>query len=102
MQNDCGPLECFINHSFDVFVSASDGVETTVVGVSVNVVNVNEHAPIFSPSATYSGNVAEDSSPDDLILTVLANDADRAGKHGIHRGSANYLTLVCTWCWIVG
>ena len=57
--------------SYTATVTASDGTNTTTQDITVNVTNVNDNAPVFTSSATFSA--AENQT---AIGTVTATDAD--------------------------
>ena len=64
-------------HSYDVQVTASDGVpaHNTVQNLTVTLTEVNDSAPVFTSSATPS--VAENST---AVVTLAATDADTVGR----------------------
>ena len=49
--------------------------QTSTVSVYVNVVDVNDNAPVFDPS-TYSNEIEEDAEVGQPVLTVIATDID--------------------------
>ena len=57
--------------SYTATVTASDGTNSTTQNITVNVTDVNENAPVFTSSATFSA--AENQT---AIGTVTATDAD--------------------------
>ena len=57
--------------TYTATVTASDGTNTTTQDITVNVTNVNDIAPSFTSSATFSA--AENQT---AIGTVTATDAD--------------------------
>src|SRR5436853_7668064 len=59
-------------HSYDVQVTASDGLNTAVQSIAVALIDVNDNAPVFTSSAT--PDVAENSV---AVVDLMASDADR-------------------------
>ncbi|XP_038610870.1 protocadherin Fat 1 [Tachyglossus aculeatus] len=67
-------------------VEATDGGSpplSDVATVSINVTDVNDHAPVFGQDS-YTAVVSEDAAPDQSILTVAADDADGPSNSLIH------------------
>src|SRR5207302_653594 len=61
-------------HSYDVQVTASDGLNTAVQSIAVTLTDVNDNAPAFTSSATLE--VAENSV---AVVDLMASDADTVG-----------------------
>ena len=67
---DTGP------HSYQVQVSAFDGVHTTAKTITVNLTDINDSAPVITTAATQS--VAENTV---LVAALAATDADTVGTN---------------------
>ena len=67
---DTGP------HSYQVQVSAFDGVHTTAKTITVNLTDINDNAPVITTAATQS--VAENTV---LVAALAATDADTVGTN---------------------
>src|SRR5205085_856865 len=65
-------------HSYDVQVTASDGLNTAVQSIAVTLTDVNDNAPVFT-SAT-SASEAENTSAASVVYTASATDPDTVGK----------------------
>jgi hypothetical protein len=65
---DTGP------HSYQVQVSASDGVHTTAKTITVNVTDVNDNAPVITTAATKS--IPENTT---LVAALTSTDVDTVG-----------------------
>ena len=68
-------------HSYEVQVTASDGLNTTVKSISVALTDINDNAPIIGPndpSGDLAVDVAENST---VVATLLASDADTVGNN---------------------
>eukprot|EP00058_Branchiostoma_floridae_P003781 XP_002589269.1 hypothetical protein BRAFLDRAFT_130073 [Branchiostoma floridae] len=66
---------------YDFNVQAADQgspARTAAARVSINILDVNDNAPVFNPKVYYI-NVPEDANPGTSVLTVTANDADEVG-----------------------
>ncbi|XP_078595188.1 cadherin EGF LAG seven-pass G-type receptor 2-like isoform X2 [Branchiostoma floridae x Branchiostoma japonicum] len=66
---------------YDFNVQAADHgspARTAAARVSINILDVNDNAPVFNPKVYYI-NVPEDANPGTSVLTVTANDADEVG-----------------------
>ena len=73
-----GNLHICLTHCFIHFVS---GTSSDSRNVFVTVLDVNEHAPEFSSSGSYSSAVDENVASGTAVITVYAFDADtRSGS----------------------
>ena len=63
-------------HSYQVQVSAFDGVNTTAKTITVNLTDINDNAPVITTAATQS--VAENTT---LVAALAATDADTVGTN---------------------
>lgn len=61
---------------YDLNISASDGIHTTTVTITVNIIDVNDHSPMFNASV-YNATVVENPPPGLYLTTVFATDQDR-------------------------
>src|SRR5205823_1185365 len=61
-------------HSYDVQVTASDGLNTAVQSIAVVLTDINDNAPVFTSSATLE--VAENSV---AVVDLMASDAVTVG-----------------------
>ena len=68
--------------SYALVITVTDGGVTSLsaeVSVTVSVSAVNEHAPVFTSSGSYSVSVPEDTSLGTELIRVTANDGDDSG-----------------------
>jgi Ca2+-binding RTX toxin-like protein len=63
-------------HSYQVEVSASDGVNTTPKTITVNLTDVNDNAPVITTAATQT--VAENTT---FVAALTSTDADTVGTN---------------------
>lgn len=69
------PLDRESVSSYQLNISASDGLFTSFVTVSINVLDANDNSPVCKQSL-YTTRVSEDISVGTSVLTVSATDAD--------------------------
>ena len=73
------PLDCELQTFYIFTITAKDGgspsMSTTVSG-NLSLIDMNDNAPQFSQD-TYHISVSEDFNPDDVVMTFVANDADK-------------------------
>ncbi|XP_064600895.1 protocadherin Fat 4-like [Liolophura sinensis] len=62
--------------SYDLTVAASDGTNTENIQVTVNISPVNEGAPVYTNSGTYSVDIVEDTAVGGSVTSVSASDSD--------------------------
>ena len=79
-------LDCETVNSYSLTVRASDGAtsplteDTTVV---IEVTDINEHAPVFTPSGTVTATVNESENPGFIVANVNASDPDCSASNGV-------------------
>lgn len=75
------PLDYENTHSYQLAVEARDGGEPPLnarAWLNVSILDANDNAPVFG--GPYSGIIAEDATPGQLVLQVQASDADSSGE----------------------
>ena len=65
--------------SYTLLVKASDGMFTVNTTITVEVVDINDHSPVFSQE-TYYANVTENSPAGVYVANVSATDGDRGSN----------------------
>uniref|UniRef100_UPI00358E1314 protocadherin Fat 1-like isoform X2 n=1 Tax=Myxine glutinosa TaxID=7769 RepID=UPI00358E1314 len=90
-------LDYEASRDYYLTVQATDGGSPSLSGlatVSINVSDVNDHAPTFSRSS-YSAVLSEDTPPRETILTVVAEDKDGPSNNQlmymVEKGNTNDL-----------
>jgi VCBS repeat-containing protein len=63
-------------HSYQVQISAFDGVDTVAKLLTVNLTDVNDNAPVFSSNANAPDIVPENTATQTVVYGAAANDAD--------------------------
>ncbi|KAM3616889.1 uncharacterized protein V6R79_025517 [Siganus canaliculatus] len=69
------PLDAEQRSFYNITVQASDGTNTAFTEVHINVMDVNDNAPVFYQSNYYI-TISEDTPPDTEVIQVLASDRD--------------------------
>ncbi|XP_050720733.1 fat-like cadherin-related tumor suppressor homolog [Eriocheir sinensis] len=75
-------------HHYALTVTATDGVHTAATKLVVEVMDANDHRPVFS-ARTYEGAVSEDVAPGSTVVTLQCRDRDQSPT----ASSAVYFTL---------
>ncbi|XP_050704703.1 fat-like cadherin-related tumor suppressor homolog [Eriocheir sinensis] len=75
-------------HHYALTVTATDGVHTAATQLVVEVMDANDHRPVFS-ARTYEGGVSEDVAPGSTVVTLQCRDRDQSPT----ASSAVYFTL---------
>ncbi|CAM5108710.1 unnamed protein product [Eretmochelys imbricata] len=74
------------SHEYYLTVEATDGGTPSlsdVVTVNINVTDINDNTPVFSQD-TYTAVISEDAMLEQLVITVMADDADGPSNSHIH------------------
>ena len=86
------PLDRETEDFFSFVARAQDGgspPKTATATVNINVVDANDHAPMFE-MASYSIQIAEDQMPDVVLRTVTANDDDIGSNAEVRYALGDY------------
>ncbi|XP_050721222.1 fat-like cadherin-related tumor suppressor homolog [Eriocheir sinensis] len=75
-------------HHYALTVTATDGVHTAATKLVVEVMDANDHRPVFS-ARTYGGAVSEDVAPGSTVVTLQCRDRDQSPT----ASSSVYFTL---------
>ncbi|KAL4226468.1 Protocadherin Fat 4 [Mactra antiquata] len=61
---------------YDITVQASDGSNTVDVTVSINLIDVNDETPVYSPPGPYAVTITENIAIGSTLYNITATDAD--------------------------